>query len=561
MSGFLCCSKNDPASSFKSFKKSSCGCLDGVLGRRKDKSVSNAVRLRLSSGVPKTPKSDGSELDFRHLLLAPDPSREIAKSYKNFQQVGVGGFGSVWKAQSLNTNEWFAVKQVPKTKVAEDMEFVSAELEAMIKLDHPNVVKFNEYFEDSRLLYIVTELCVGGDFSDLNHGIDEPKEIKQLFKDAVRAVSYCHDLGVAHRDLKFENCLINKVPGQRRVGKVIDFGLSAIQRPGDKGQWLNEQLGTRYFVAPEVVDSRIDYGVKCDCWSLGVMLYIILTDEHPIASDANRLDTIQLFRRILAKPVREDPLEDAEVETTARDLIMKLLRKDPEARLSAKEALNHPWMLEKGKKGHSWASATMRKSSNTSEKSGDSPLKGSVLERMSGFGNYSRFEKALLTIVAHQSHCHEVEDLREAFSELDINNTGSLTLDEIRAGLVKSGKLVKEDDLTQLFESLDLDGTGKISYTEWLAATMKPAMLQTDRAMRQVFDFLDIDRTGKVNRCDLVQVLGNDAEALRAIKEADLTGDGCLSFDEFQVMMKKLSTRMEGVAAKGVEVDFIAAKN
>merc|ERR1719369_969219 len=99
----------------------------------------------------------------------------------------------------------------------------------MLRLDHPNILKFYEFFEDSRSIYMVTELCSGGDFSQLNHGIDSPVDIRNVLKDMFMALSYCHAHNVVHRDLKFENCLISNHDGQRLVGKIIDFGMAAVR--------------------------------------------------------------------------------------------------------------------------------------------------------------------------------------------------------------------------------------------------------------------------------------------------------------------------------------------
>merc|ERR1712159_251659 len=112
------------------------------------------------------------------------------------------------------------------------------------------------------------------------------------------AVSYCHNQGVAHRDLKFQNCLIQKYDCQkRRMCKIIDFGLSAIMRVGDqRGKWCREQLGTSCFIAPEVLEKpHPNYGRKYDCWAMGVIIYIVLTEEHPVAAMATEMSTNAFF--------------------------------------------------------------------------------------------------------------------------------------------------------------------------------------------------------------------------------------------------------------------------
>ncbi|CAE8587835.1 unnamed protein product, partial [Polarella glacialis] len=306
---------------------------------------------------------------------------------------------------------------------------------------------FHEFFEDESSLYLVTELCDGGDFAELNHGINDPVEVKQLIRDMVMAISYCHDHGVAHRDLKFENCLIQRSASGQRLGKVIDFGLSSIRRPGERGNWLNDQLGTRFFVAPEVIDRSVEYGVKCDCWSMGVMLYIILTDEHPCCQDAHKVDTTTLFRKILQARLREGPLEDASVDSDAVVLLKGLLTKSADHRMTAQDALNSAWLCQVKDSKRNTASLTQKGSPHfagiaesinkvfkNKEESG-SPLRREDLKRLSSFRGYSRFERLVMTLVAHQSEEKDVAELRDIFVELDTQRTGSLCKEEVREGI------------------------------------------------------------------------------------------------------------------------------
>lgn len=504
--------------------------------------MSNAVKQHLKNKA----NQNSSNIQIASLLMCSDPTRDIAKNYTGFEQLGAGAFGTVSKCRSMQTKEVRAVKQIPITDVAEDLQYVHAELEAMIALDHPNIVQFVEFFEDNRQIWLVTELCSGGDFGDLNHGIDDPDEVRTLFQDLFRAVSYCHNLGVAHRDLKFENCLIQKQTGERRVTKVIDFGLSAIRRPGDKvGQWLNDQLGTRYFVAPEVIDNKQAYGVKCDNWSVGVMMYIVMTDEHPCSGEADSIETAALFRKVLRGSIRMQPLEDAKVPAPCKDIILKLLVKNPDARLTAQDALQHPWVVSKTKKVHSWHSKSTLAGSGPEKAGGKVALDAGRMKSIKSFQSASAFEKALLTLTAHHSQSKEVDDLRSAFIELDTHGTGSLTRDEIEAGLKSSGQKLNEKDLDDLFKSLDADGTGKIKYTEWLAATMKPASLSSDKAIKKLFTFFDIEQTGKISRDELLQVLGKDVEVSKVLARGDKKGDGCLDEEEFAMLMRDIAKNLE----------------
>lgn len=535
--------------------------------RRKFDLVASAhgvVRQRLQAGSPRadppnsknafggcstpgggSPARSGG-LDIASLLFCPDPSRALGKHYRIEQHLGSGGFGAVYRATHLLTKEDRAIKQVEKSDVQDDMKCVYTELEALARLDHPNIVKFHEFFEDANMLYLVTEMCSAGDFSDLNHGIDDPLEIRLLFRDLLLAVGYCHGLGIAHRDLKFENCLLDKRPHQRYVCKVIDFGLSAIRRLEDEDdKWLNDQLGTKFFIAPEVIDHCVMYGVSCDMWSIGVMLYIVLTDEHPFSADALSLSIESLFSRVRTRPWRLKPLDDARADKVVRDLIGKLLEKDPALRMCAQDALHHDWIAgaivasaDWRRTAHSWRAKPLRRMGSIR---GTSAIDSEMAARLHNFGRCSKFERAVLTLAAHHTSTHEVEDLRSAFMELDTTKNGTLSMDEIREAFRKCGHKISEEDLDHLFVVLDANETGKIHYTEWLAATLKPTMLASDLAIDQLFNFFDIEGNGRVSKEELLQVFEDPDHVDDLLMRADTSGDGMLDKQEFKVLIESIA--------------------
>lgn len=487
-------------------------------------------------------------VDIRSLLLAPDPRRYIGKSYRNLGQLGSGSFGRVFQARHVQTREVRAVKRIPLSGVWDDQEFVHTELEALISLDHPNIVKFYEFFVDARALFMVVEMCVEGNFKRLGVDIDDHTEIKLLFRDLVMALAYCHDRGVVHRDLKFENCLIQKQPQLRRVAKVIDFGLAAIRRPGETDErWSTGRLGSRYFIAPEVVDNSQPYGVKCDCWAVGVMLYIVLTDEHPcIDMHTESVREHDLFKAVLRNPVRRAPLEGNFVDEHAADLVNRLLVKTPESRLDSQAALNHAWFAGAAKQA-SWHTAN---TSYWSWKKRPS-LDGGMVSRMRSFATYSRFERAMLTIVAHSAMSRDVEDLRAAFEEMDVSKTGSLSKADIRGAIQLCSNNVAEGDIDSIFESLDADSTGKVQYTDWLAATVEPALLSSEKSTKQMFTFFDQDHTGKVSKVQLREMLGSNSAVCSALGEAG-PGEGVagdlsewLTEADFAALMRVVAENLE----------------
>lgn len=149
-------------------------------------------------------------------------------------------------------------------------------------IDHPNIIKLYEIYEDIKYFYLIMELCVGGELFDRiiarvdTHNMFTEREAAIIFKQLMGAISYCHTQSICHRDLKPENLLLlNK--SETSPIKVIDFGLSKIFNPGFKK--MKTKVGTAYYVSPEVLEG--DYDEKCDIWSCGVILYILLTGDPP----------------------------------------------------------------------------------------------------------------------------------------------------------------------------------------------------------------------------------------------------------------------------------------
>lgn len=168
----------------------------------------------------------------------------------------------------------------------------------MIQIDHPNIIKLYEVYEDSRYIYLIMEECTGGELFDriyeriTQNNLYTEKEAAQIFKQYMAAVCHCHSQKICHRDLKPENLLFLNTTADSPL-KVIDFGLSKIFT--DNNNKMSTKVGTAYYVSPEVLSG--DYDEKCDIWSSGVILYILLTGEPPF----NGPNDNEIYRKIAKK--------------------------------------------------------------------------------------------------------------------------------------------------------------------------------------------------------------------------------------------------------------------
>ena len=191
------------------------------------------------------------------------------------RQLGKGGYGKVYEVKNKRTGEIRACKHLSKLSV-KNLEKFELEINILIKVDHPNIIKIYEIFESERSLYLIIEECKGGEvFDHIMENIKKgqmysEKDAANIFIQLMSAVEYCHNNGICHRDLKPENLLfLNEGPEEGNPIKIIDFGLSQI--------FLNNKLktkvGTAYYVSPEILKGN--YTEKCDIWSAGVILFAL----------------------------------------------------------------------------------------------------------------------------------------------------------------------------------------------------------------------------------------------------------------------------------------------
>lgn len=428
-----------------------------------------------------------------------------------------------------------AIKVIAKPSCLDELQTVSNEVYALLQLDHLNIAKLFEYFEDKGSIYVVTELCEGGNIGELDPMEDDSDEIRLLFRDVARAIAYCHSEGIAHRDLKFDNCLLAHCNDRRlgRMAKVIDFGLAGFLQAGVPGEGeLEGVVGTLYFLAPEVLkstDPLNSYGLECDLWSFGVMLFVVLTNEHPFCSTASGPE--DAYRRIANGCLRLSCLRNAgALAIEAEDLLRSLLVKEPLNRCSAAEALVHPWLQPE-----------LETPASPSCK--PEQLR-SLVERISSFSRFSKFEQAILTVAAHEAKPKDVEELQQVFSALDLAQAGWISRDDLRRALKICDVRLSKMETDAVLDCLDADQDGKIQHTDFLAATLKPAHVKSEKVLEELFNFFDFQGTGHITHEDLKAVLGQDLACHVAV-QARANAQGVISQENFRAFILKAMNKLE----------------
>jgi calcium-dependent protein kinase len=206
-----------------------------------------------------------------------------------------------------------------------------------LQLDHPNIVRLFDVFEDEEQYHSVLEYCEGGSLSKREHPLSE-KEAAAVLRQVLRALNYMHQtLKIAHRDVKAENILFKSGNAADVTVKLCDFGL-AVPISLESPTCLSSIVGSPYYIAPEVLAKGYDH--RCDLWSAGILLYFMLSHTFPFKG----FNSKDIFRSIKKDKLAFEGLVWDKVSDQAKDLVSKLLVKSPDIRLTAAEALAHPYL-------------------------------------------------------------------------------------------------------------------------------------------------------------------------------------------------------------------------
>merc|ERR1719156_358721 len=312
------------------------------------------------------------------------------------KKMGEGSYGAVSKCTNKSTGVVRAVKSISKAQM-KNVDRFKQEIAIMKMMDHPNIIKLYETFEDHRNIYLIMEICSGGELFDriIETGHFTEVQAAIVMQQILRGIFYMHEIKLTHRDLKPENFLFTTKENIEKTHlKVIDFGLAC---KFTDGQVLTTKAGTPYYVAPQVLAGKYDQ--SADLWSCGVIMYVLLCGYPPFygETDADVLSKVRLgnfsFNAADWKNVSED----------AKNLIRMLLKMNPRDRYTAEQALNHEWIKNKAPKA-----------ANVS-------LQSNFVDNLRSFRSQNKLKKAALQIIAGQLNEDQIKALRETFMALDNN--------------------------------------------------------------------------------------------------------------------------------------------
>ena len=253
--------------------------------------------------------------------------------YTLIEMIGKGSFSTVYKATYKLEKQFYAVKVVSKENLLhkDDQIRMQRELDSCAYLKHENIVSLLEFFSDDFRFFLIFEYCEGGDLLNFIHNNQRLTENQAalIFSQIIAAISYCHSRGVVHRDLKPQNILITKFPNI----KITDFGLCGYIIPDNK---MSTFCGSPYYSAPECLKHQEYDGKLSDIWSLGVILYELVTNDHPWNYNNTSLMIKQISKAQFTLPRDLSPF--------CQDLIKSILIVNPLDRILIEQIISHPWM-------------------------------------------------------------------------------------------------------------------------------------------------------------------------------------------------------------------------
>ena len=495
--------------------------------------------------------------------------------YEELEELGEGAYGVVKKVCLKENPETIrAMKIIPKENIMEGQsQKLLDEIQILRKLEHPNIMKIYEYFNDSKNIYIVSELCDQGDLLGKMIKLGSMSEVvvKFLMGQILNAVSYLHDNRVFHGDIKLENVMLyktSKKQGRRFTKlnkdlnssyklqqdienlykdktqklrssivfvedmtdyevKLIDFGCSKFLQK-KKNNKMSGIVGTSIYCSPEVIEDL--YDERSDEWSCGVLMYILLCGEPPFQGETEE----EIFANVKKGYIDFSKSKFNNVSENCIDLIKKLLCSNRKTRIKASEALNHNFFTENFNPSKA---LTQNKDLN-------------ILKR---FIRLEKLPSKLHEVVI--AYCcfnfinkEEEKQLRELFRFMDTDNKNKLTMEDFKKAFRQANLMVSKYELKKIMNILDSDGSNLIEYQEFLRAICDKKSLFKEENLKAVFAVIDKDKKGYATAADIQKfVFGNQKNVNRntiqgCTAQIGMEKDSKLSFEQFCEIIRNNTT-------------------
>ena len=490
--------------------------------------------------------------------------------YEELEELGSGFYGKVKKVRLIKNPEIIrAMKIIPEENIIQgEGASLIDEIEILKNLQHPNIMKVYESFVDNHNYYIISELCDQGHLLSKLEKLGKMDQIvvKFLMDQIFNAVAYLHEKNILHGDLKLENVLlytaskrggrrftsinqdfnedesltedINKNYRQRKSSnksknyvrdmmnyevKLIDFGCSKYFVQKNKKRKLKGIIGTSIYCSPEVVDNL--YDERCDEWSCGVLMYILLCGEAPFTGDTEE----EIFDKVKKCEYNFSNPAFKKVSKNCKDLIRRLLEPKKQYRITARDALRHPFFTE-----------SFDPNSAMTENTDLNYLKHII----NPINYVSKFHETIIAFLCvNYISVDEENNLRKLFRYMDKDGKNSIAKNDLKQTLEEIDIKISDEELNKIFETVDENGTGFIEYQEFLRNACDIKTLLSEKNVKNVFHAICGDKN-LMSGEDIKRFVFHGAKVTEeALKEYfDSFGmkyETSIDFDEFYRMIKK----------------------
>lgn len=478
---------------------------------------------------------------FHHDWNEDDDNNQLEDHYAIGKLFGTGQGIRICRHKLLGHKR--ALKTLAKANVSP--EKFRAEIAALRTVDHPNLLKLYESFEDAHHYYIITELSTAGNLYDyLAQNFSELDEthMARLMKQILICVNHCHALNIVHCDIKPENILMEK--GDPTYERLIlaDFGFAQFYDPETRMKLIR---GTPSYWSPQVF--RQSYGPKTDLWSCGILAFVLMTGQFPFqGTSANPVENAkEIYQQIKTRTDHFDLEIWQGRSQEGKRFVQDLLTIDETERPTAQEALRYPW-FDLMKQVEEEGSPVKVVAAQTRP----------ALEKLLEFSAQQKLKQAVYAyLVAHQTLKSRKKIIDRIFRQVDANSDGLICQSEIENAFHRDkGKLLTAEELADIFERVDIDKSGYINYWEFLAATTRADAMLCQENLRIAFETFDTNKNGTISAEEVKKLFANqqrfkgdekdddessmDDDIVAAIiQQVDENGDGEINFEEFSNMM------------------------
>ena len=501
------------------------------------------------------------------------------KFYNDIETIGEGTYGMVKKVCLKNHEETIrAMKIIPKNNIIEneDGKKLVDEIGILKNLEHPNIMKIYECFDDDKNVYIISEYCDEGDLLEKMEKLHTLNEIvvKFLMGQILNAIAYLHSNRVFHGDIKLENVMLYKTSNKKGENfniintalnkdknlqseiensfnkktfktkqsfryildmsdyevKLIDFGCCKyLQKRKDAN--LTGIVGTSIYCSPEVIDDL--YDEKSDEWSCGILMYILLCGEPPFKGETEE----EIFANIKRGKLSFDKPEFNKVSENCKKLIKRLLEPNPKKRIKASDALHHDFFKE-----------------NYNPKAVNQDIDKKDIENLLYVEKLpTKFHELIEAYLCYNFIPKEEEsNLTKLFRYLDHKEKNRLIKSDFEIAFKDNNIEYTEQDLQRIMDAMDSDGNNSIEYQEFLRSMCNKYTLHSDENLKTVFEVIDEDKKGYINVNDIKNFCFKskeieEAKFLDYLNRIGMNFNSQLNYDKFVdiIREKQLATMIK----------------